>query len=78
MALGESFSAPGYQQRPRFFYSNTNTMPFQYITEAWSHLTNAGYHLQRGERDEVIITAPGGFVSRVRAKRLPSLARYVR
>ena len=53
------------------------SMPSQYIFEAWNILTDAGYHLQRGERDEVIITAPGGYVSRVRAKRLPSLARYV-
>ena len=52
-------------------------MPSQFIFEAWNQLTDAGYHLQRGEHDEIIITAPGGYVSRVRAKRLPSLARYV-
>lgn len=53
-------------------------MPSKFIFEAWNHLTDAGYHLQRGERDQIIITAPGGRVSRVRAKRLPSLARCVR
>ena len=52
-------------------------MPSQFIFEAWNQLIDAGYHLQRGEHDEIIITAPGGYVSRVRAKRLPSLARYV-
>ena len=52
-------------------------MPLKFINDAWTTLTEAGYYLQRGEQDQIIITAPGGYVSRIRAKRLPSLARYV-
>ena len=52
-------------------------MPLNFILEAWDTLTAAGYHLQRGEHDLVLVTSPGGYVSTVRARRLPSLARYL-
>ena len=46
-----------------------------FILSAWNDLTRAGYHLQRGDHDLVLITAPTGYISTVRARRLPSLAR---
>jgi len=50
----------------------------EYITGAWQHLTAAGWKLKRAEHDLIEITNPGGYTTKMRARRLPSLASYTR
>ena len=51
-------------------------MPTEYIATAWQHLTAAGWKLKRAEHDLIEITNPGGYTTKMRARRIHSPACY--
>ena len=48
------------------------------LQESWEKLTRCGYTLSLPSPEVVNIITPTGYATRIRLKRLPSYARYVR
>ena len=53
-------------------------MDTELIKQSWEKLTERGYTLSRPTPEVVNIITPTGYSTRIRLKRLPSYARYVR
>ena len=49
-----------------------------FVADAWEELSRKGYKISQPFPGFVHVTTPTGFVSKMRLKRLPSYARYLR
>ena len=53
-------------------------MDTKLLKDSWERLTRRGYVLSLAAPEIVMIITPTGYSTRIRLKRLPSYARYVR
>ena len=53
-------------------------MDTELLKESWKKLTRCGYTLSLPSPEIVNIITPTGYSTRIRLKRLPSYARYIR
>ena len=53
-------------------------MDIELLKKSWEKLTERGYTLSRSAPEVMNIITPTGYSTRIRLKRLPSYARFVR